>query len=264
MGAGIATGRSQTDDAHALSQAQWTPSETRSDCCESEAARCYGADDGGRGAVGLKFDVSGLEGASRVFASDNEVEVNRRALSSLRRVPDLSGLGSVCDSDALSECTTEKCLNDAADDSELGRQFREYVARAATDEKSRYAEISEYKAKLAFLLATADSCVSASQVCSRLRHRLAVSHGDVRLFASCRICARPRLRLKPAKSVLQRTNCRVQNTRSRCPHAMQWRAWCVQFSPLPFSRKRQLFRRVQWRFWWMDAAHAPVPPSGTL
>jgi hypothetical protein len=59
-------------------------------------------------------------------------------------------------------------LNDDADDSELGRQFRDYVARAASEEKNRYAE---YKAKQNSLATTEESCASepptrASQVCS--------------------------------------------------------------------------------------------------
>ena len=50
---------------------------------------------------------------------------------------DLSGHVSVCDS----ECTAETMLIDDTDgDSELTRQFREYMAKAAAEEKKRYFE----------------------------------------------------------------------------------------------------------------------------
>ena len=71
------------------------------------------------------------------------------------------------DADQLSECTTQTCLFDAADDSELGRQFREYVARAAAEEKSKYLA---YKAKQDSVLMNIDVRGSDIDLAPQLDH----------------------------------------------------------------------------------------------
>ena len=71
------------------------------------------------------------------------------------------------DADQLSECTTQTCLFDPADDSELGRQFREYVARAAAEEKSKYLA---YKAKQGSVLTDIDIRGSEIDLAPQLDH----------------------------------------------------------------------------------------------